>query len=222
MTEQKARRGSVLLIVADDWGYSERFNEGILLAAREGAIDAAGAMVLREACVAAPLLETGVDVGLHLELEDGAGGEEVALQLGRFEEIFGRSPDYIDGHHHRHADPAVEPEVIAAAQRLEIRVRAVDERQKDSLRAAGVSCAERLVGRLTGSEEALPPELARHLRGEESLEGLTEWMVHPGRPDPAAGSSLDAAREEDLTLLLELQATEVLAPLREAGRRGLR
>ena len=52
--------------------------------------------------------------------------------------------------------------------------------------------------------------------------GITEWMVHPGRRDPASGSSLDAAREEDLMLLLELQATEVLAPLREAGRLRLR
>src|SRR5687768_10785257 len=94
--------GGVLLIVADDWGYSPRFNEGILQAARARAIDGAGAMVQREACEAEPLLETGVEVGLHLEVGEDADGGEVAPQLERFEEIFGRPPAYIDGHHHRH------------------------------------------------------------------------------------------------------------------------
>src|SRR5687767_2401006 len=117
-------RGGALLIVADDWGYSRRYNEGILAAAREGAIDAAGAMVLREACEAEALLETGIDVGLHLEMAEDAGGGEVSAQLARFEEIFGRRPGYIDGHHHCHGRPEIEGEVSAAAIELGVRVRA--------------------------------------------------------------------------------------------------
>jgi predicted glycoside hydrolase/deacetylase ChbG (UPF0249 family) len=214
--------GSALLIVADDWGYSHRYNEGILAAARHGAIDGAGAMVLRDACEAGPLLGTGIDVGLHLELADDADGGEVARQLERFGEIFGRPPAYIDGHHHRHADAEIEPDVAAAARRLGVRVRAFDAAQRERLRAAGVLCAERLVGRLSERGDALPEELRRYLSGEDPPAGLTEWMVHPGRRDPSAGSSFDAAREEDLSLLLELQATEVLASLREAGRLRLR
>ena len=218
----KGADGAALLIVADDWGYSHRYDEGILQAAREGAIDGAGAMVLRGACEAGPLLETGVEVGLHLEIGEGEGEGEVLRQIERFEAIFGRQPAYIDGHHHRHAMPEIEPDVIAAALRLGIRVRAIDDAQRDRLRAAGVPCAERLIGRILETEGALPLELDRYMRGEGPPDGLTEWMVHPGRCDPSAGSSLDSAREADLMLLLELQATGVLVPLREAGRLRLR
>ena len=210
--------GGALLIVADDWGYSPRYNEGILQAARAGAIDGAGAMVLRDACEAEPLLETGVEIGLHLEVGEEADAGEVRRQLARFEEIFGRQPAYIDGHHHRHAVPVIEFAVAAAALRLGVRVRAIDAAQRERLRTAGVSCADRLVGRISETEDALPEELGRYVWSAEEPPGLTEWMVHPGRRDPASGSSMDAAREEDLLLLLELQATEVLAPLREAGR----
>ena len=220
----KAERaeGAGLLIVADDWGYSQRYNEGILEAARAGAIDAAGAMVLRDACEADSLLETGVEVGLHLEVPGDPDAAEVTRQLARFEEIFGRPPAYIDGHHHRHAIPAIEFAVAAAALRLGVRVRAVDADQRMRLRAARVVCADRLIGRISEDEDALPEELGRYVRAREEPPGLTEWMVHPGRRDPASGSSMDAAREEDLRLLLELQATEVLAPLREAARLRLR
>jgi len=210
--------GAALLIVADDWGYSPRFNEGILQAARAGAIDGAGAMVLRDACEADPLLETGVEVGLHLEVGERADGGEVAHQMERFEKLFGRPPAYIDGHHHRHAVPAVELQVAAVARRLGIRVRAVDAAQRERLRTAGVVCADRLIGRISEEEGALPEELERFVRGEELPAGVTEWMVHPGRRDPSSGSSLDAARQADLMLLLELQATEVLVPLREGAR----
>ena len=179
-------------------------------------------MVLRDACEAEALLETGVEVGLHLEIGEGAGVGGVASQLQRFEAIFGRPPAYIDGHHHRHGVPEIEFAVAAAALRLGVRVRAIDSAQRERLRNAGVVCADRLVGRISEDEEALPKEIERFIAGEEMPPGLTEWMVHPGRRDPASGSSMDAAREEDLALLLELQATEVLVPLREAGRLRLR
>ena len=32
-------------------------------------------------------------------------------------------------------------------------------------------------------------------------DGVTEWVVHPGHPDPEAGSSYDIARQEDLGTL---------------------
>ena len=59
---------TALLITADDYGYSPRYNAGILRAAHRGAIDAASAMVTRPWCDPAPLLASGVEVGLHLEL----------------------------------------------------------------------------------------------------------------------------------------------------------
>jgi predicted glycoside hydrolase/deacetylase ChbG (UPF0249 family) len=94
-----------LLITADDYGYSRRVNDGILVAARAGAIDAVSAMVGREDCEPEPLLSSGVRIGLHLEpaAEDEAPEGAVERQTESFERLFGRPPGHLDGHHHCHA-----------------------------------------------------------------------------------------------------------------------
>jgi predicted glycoside hydrolase/deacetylase ChbG (UPF0249 family) len=188
---------ALLIVTADDYGYSPLYNRGILRAAREGALDAVGAMVGRGWCDPAPLLATGVEVGLHLEW-DGAGDAEGALrvQLELFERLFGGRAAYLDGHHHCHAGGAMEQVVAAAAARAGLPVRSVDERHRLFLRERGVATPDRLVGRVEPGERALPAEL------EALPPGVTEWMVHPGEPDPQAGSAYDAARAEDLELLL--------------------
>lgn len=202
-----------LLIVADDYGYSERCNDGILDAARAGAIDAASAMINRPDCVAVPLLETGIQIGLHIE----EGGP--AKELGSFRALFGRDPGHLDGHHHCHAGGSLEREVTEVARLLGIRVRAVDEAHRMRLQRAGVRCAERLIGRIHEDEPVLPAEIASldqagGGQGGGLQPGLTEWMVHPGYADSKLGSSYDAAREEDLAELLRLAAAGSLAGVR--------
>ena len=204
-----------LLITADDYGYSPAYNRGILRAARSGAIDAAGAMVGRPWCDPAPILRSGVEVGLHLELEAGAT-TAVAAQVARFEDLFGVPPDFLDGHHHCHAKAPVAAAVAEIAARLGIRVRPVDEGHRVLLRRHGVLTAERLLGRLRPGEPAMPPEVAAVREGDPPPEGLSEWMVHPGERDPAAGSSYDEARVEDLRLLLRLADEEPLRRWRAA------
>jgi predicted glycoside hydrolase/deacetylase ChbG (UPF0249 family) len=191
------RREPVLIVAADDYGYARGYNRGILEAAAAGALDGVSAMVGRSRCEAEPLLETGVEIGLHLELP----GEPPAAQLERFEVLFGRPPAYIDGHKHCHAGPAAAQQVIEIAERLGIPVRSVDAGHRERLRRAGVATPDRLLGRLEPSEPALPAELAQ---GRQLPAGVTEWMVHPGHPDPAAGSSYDGARREDLDLVLRV------------------
>ena len=39
-------------------------------------------------------------------------------------------------------------------------------------------------------------------------EGVTEWFLHPGYPDPASGSEYDMARREDLDTLLRHRVRE--------------
>lgn len=172
-----------LIITADDYGYSPRYDAGILEAARAGAIDAVSVMVLRAPSDPAALLESGVEVGLHLEPQTA-----VRDQAELFEQLFGRPPDHIDGHHHCHAAAELRDEVAKLAGELGIRVRSVDE----------------ALGRTEPSQPALPKQIEAVRAGVEPPPGLTEWFVHPGHADPAAGSSFDAAREEDLELLLAL------------------
>lgn len=191
---------STLLIVADDYGYSPAYDTGILEAAGAGAIDAAGAMVTREADPA-PLLATGIEVGLHLELDRAPLDE----QLGRFERRFGRQPAYLDGHHHCHADRGRRALSVARlGARLSIPVRSVSPRHRRLLRCLGAPTPDRLIGRLGETEPALPDEIRDWLEHGSAPQGVTEWMVHPGRTDPQRGSSYDRGRAADLELLLEL------------------
>ncbi len=203
-----------LIVTADDYGYSRRYDEGILRAARAGAIDAASAMVHRDAGDPAPLLETGVEVGLHLELSSSVGAEDVAAepsrQLAIFERRFGRPPAYLDGHHHCHAAEPAAGAVAEIALELGIRVRCVGPEHRERLRALGVTTPDRLIGRYEETESPVPIEVASVEAGGEPPDGLTEWMTHPGLADPGAGSSFDAGREDDLDVLLRLAPNPLL------------
>jgi predicted glycoside hydrolase/deacetylase ChbG (UPF0249 family) len=203
-----------LIVTADDYGYSRRYNEGILQAARAEAIDAASAMVLRGACAAEPILESGVEVGLHLELPAGIDDEDAAAeprrQLGLFENIFRRPPAYLDGHHHCHANGPMAAEVNGIALELGVRVRCTGDEHRSKLRAMGIEVPEQLIGRYAETQPPLPPEVEHVAAGGEPPEGLTEWMTHPGLNDPDAGSSFDRGREDDLAVLLRFAPSPLL------------
>ena len=168
-----------------------------------------------------------MEVGLHLELEEMPDGVAVGrverrealaalrAQLERFEAMFGRPPAYLDGHHHCHAREGLAPDVARIAAAANLPVRSVGERHRRLLRGVGVATPDRLVGRTEETEPPLPEEIASVLDGGDPPEGVTEWMVHPGHRDPHAASSFDAAREQDLELVVDLSA-----PLGEAFRRG--
>jgi predicted glycoside hydrolase/deacetylase ChbG (UPF0249 family) len=198
-----------LIITADDYGYAPGYDDGIVEAAQAGAVDAVSAMVTRYAPAPGPLDETCVAIGLHLDLER-AGMDE---QLRAFERLFGRGPAYLDGHHHCHARGAPAVAVADLARARGLPVRSVDARHRRLLRCKGVATPDRLVGRLTESEPALPAEVAALIEGGGN-EGVTEWMTHPGRAAPLPGSSYDAGREEDLRLLLELARDAGLEQIR--------
>jgi predicted glycoside hydrolase/deacetylase ChbG (UPF0249 family) len=221
------------VISADDYGYARAYDRGLVEAAMAGAIDAASTMVLRDGCDPEPLLASGVEIGLHLELpgeltqgdQAGAGEREEAVaalrdQLDRFEGLFGRPPAYLDGHHHCHATPGLASALARVARDRSLPVRLVSPRHRRLLRCLGVATPDRLVGRTSEGEPAIPPEIQATLEGEPPL-GVTEWMVHPGYPDPAAGSRFDAAREEDLATLLGLATDPRLVPLRRTHAQAL-
>jgi len=223
------RERPALIITADDYGYRRAYDRGILAAAGAGAVDAVSVMVTREGIDPVPLLETGVEIGLHLELPGDivrgrrAGPRErdvavmsLAEQRERFGALFGRPPAYLDGHHHCHAHPGLGAAMAREAGRLALPTRSVSALHRRLLRRVGVPTQDLLVGRLTEeAAEALPPELRPAVEdGCEPPPGVTEWMVHPGYADPDAGSRYDRAREEDLDLLLSLSLQPALAPIR--------
>jgi len=211
-------RAGRLIITADDWGYSLRYNAGIEEVARAGAVDAVSAMVLRQACDPGPLHECEVAIGLHVEAPERTGRRELLdaprRQAERFERKFGAPPAHIDGHHHCHANLPLATAVEDLAEELDVPLRAVSEDHRFRLDERGIRSAHRLVGRIDPGEPALPRVIAEALAEGALPWGATEWMVHPGHPDPESGSAFDEAREEDLELLLRLGDDELLAASR--------
>jgi predicted glycoside hydrolase/deacetylase ChbG (UPF0249 family) len=206
---RETREVTGLIITADDYGYAPSYDEGIAEAARAGAVDAVSAMVTRYPPDAAALAGSGVEVGLHLDLDRAQLDE----QLRGFEAAFGSPPAYLDGHHHCHAcgPPAVAVANLARDRGLP--VRSIDARHRRLLACKGVATPDRLVGRLSPAEPALPAEIVA-MREGAGPDGVTEWMTHPGRADPSTGSRYDAGREEDLRLLLDLADDRRLEAIR--------
>ena len=225
-----------LIITADDFGYSPRYDEGIVEAAIAGAVDSVSVMVTRNRLDPEPLLDTGVESGLHLdlpaELTEGerAGRREVEAalrilreQLAAFEAAVARPPAYLDGHHNCHAHTGLAGPIAREARKRGLPVRSIDAAHRRILRHEGVATPDRLIGRYSEeAEAALPAELQPVVDGEGELPaGITEWMVHPGHPDPDSDSGYDRAREEDLDLLLSLCLLPALRAVRLTHTRAL-
>jgi predicted glycoside hydrolase/deacetylase ChbG (UPF0249 family) len=202
-----------LIISADDYGYAPEYDRGILEAAAAGAIDAVSAFAVNAHAVASrPLIETGVEVGIHLDMPRTVARVTVAQvrdlaerQLELFERSFGRPPAFLDGHHHCHASAGHAATVGQLASARDLPVRSVDAAHRRLLRSLGVPTPDLLIGRLSEDEPALPVEIRALLTGQPGPPGVVEWMVHPGRASGTGGSSYDRGREEDLELLLGLR-----------------
>jgi predicted glycoside hydrolase/deacetylase ChbG (UPF0249 family) len=215
-----------LIITADDWGYSRRYDEGIEQAVGAGAVDAVSVLVQRAGCDPGPLLDRGVEVGLHVELPGSDKRRELhdapRRQADAFERLFGSLPAYIDGHHHCHAALPIATAVEDLALELRVPVRAVGEDHRFRLEERGIASPDRMIGRMHEREPVLPRLLAEALEEEALPWGTTEWVVHPGRSDPDSGSGYDRGREEDLALVIQLADDATLAGARSTHRAALR
>ncbi len=202
MSSNQGDNRRLLVITADDYGYWPSYNEGILEAIEMGAIDSVSAMVDREYCEPEPLLDTGVEIGLHIEFEGRWGPRSGApartslrVQLERFGDLFGRWPAFLNGHKHCHARPELATPVFQTAQQTAAPVRSVNPDHRQWLRERGIDTPDLLIGRTESKQPAEPSEL------RDPPPGVTEWVTHPGHPDSESGSSYDLARQEDLALL---------------------
>lgn len=142
-----------LWLIADDYGLGERHDAVIRTLLAASAID--GTSVMVETCgqdsasALAQLWTPDRRVGLHFNLTWSPAGAPArpgrstllarsALGFGRahaaamleaqwrqFLSLFGRAPDYIDGHEHCHAFPNVRDAVLAFARQKDVAVRSM-------------------------------------------------------------------------------------------------
>lgn len=141
--------GKAIAICADDYGVDVNVDRAIVDLARLGRLTATSVLVdadIGETSVAA-LNGLDIDVGLHLNFTELLGGltpdavmplnhliarthlrllarqwvrATIERQLDRFESLFGRLPDYVDGHLHVHQLPIIRDELLAALNKRQM------------------------------------------------------------------------------------------------------
>lgn len=204
-----------LIVNADDWGMSPRFNEGILRGMIAGTITSTTVLVGRPFVEheKETLLECDVSVGLHLELPKDKSIEEqaemVAAELERqcslFKQFFGRPPTHLDSHYNLHLKPEIFPKVVEFAKTNGVAVRMRYSFDRDQLRAQGIKTTDNFLNSL-GKNDFERIELVKH-----AVDGTNEIMTHPGFFDPECKSSVNKEREEELSFLTSEDFKRVLA-----------
>ena len=179
-----------LIVNADDLGYSEPINRGILEAHEHGIVTSTSLMV--DSPGAADGVDrargSGLSVGLHAVL-DGVPPErcevELVRQLDRFEELVGARPTHIDSHHHIHREPRLLDTFSAFADRAGLLMRDRAVRHEPRYYGAAAIGVERLVEIL----ETLP-------------EGDSELGCHPGYAE-GLRSTYTVERETEIATLTD-------------------
>lgn len=133
----------MVALCADDFGIDAQVDHAIVDLAMKGRLTGASVLVDAPITqqAAEQLLQSDVDIGLHLNFTERFGqmpedavmplrglilraysgqisrqwaAQTIERQLDRFEAVFHRPPDYVDGHLHVHQLPVIAPQLIQA------------------------------------------------------------------------------------------------------------
>lgn len=198
-----------LIITADDYGMSPRFNQGILELATLGIVTGISVMILRKYIRSQELLALGIPLGLHLELKTKASERDVHAQIQRFQKRFGTLPAYLDGHRHRHLIPENLRCVLRVARKwsLPVRSRLLEDRLLLKLRAVGSP------DNFISWHPARIPILEDRLRNAKQF-AISELVVHPGYYDKNCTYLYNKQREEELLFLRSPHFNKLIRPFR--------
>jgi chitin disaccharide deacetylase len=205
---------------ADDFGYSDGINRGIVVAHERGVVSSAsmvvngkaidGAVALAQRC---PQLAVGLHVNFTNEAETLFDLEsrdlcrrELRAQYGRFLELMGAKPTHIDSHQHVHRHDMRRPlfEELAADEGVPLR-----DRPPVTFKGGFYGQWEYGVFDPTKvSLEALMSILSGEIR-----EGIYEMSCHPGYYDPALTAVYHKDREHELRTLTDPRLPRMIADL---------
>ncbi len=201
----------LLIINADDFGFTEGVNEGVIQAHAEGAVTSTSLMVNGEAAEGAHALRQHpeLSVGLHFQISDKdlekrcRAGERLSeeeitrleqdfrKQLEAFTGLTGNAPTHIDGHYSVHEHPDIEPFVRRYCKENGVPRRGVDSKLNKSF-FAQVKGGGSDPGRI--SVDAL----LEIIDGFE--EGVNELMCHPGIADADLDRVTSYVKERQIEL----------------------
>jgi chitin disaccharide deacetylase len=217
-----------LVVNADDFGYSQGVNRGIVEAHEHGIVTSASFMVRKPGAADAALYSRGsstLDVGLHIDLGEwifrddkwhplyefvdlgdrGAVHKEVREQISAFLDLVGRAPTHLDSHQNIHIRDPVRAIVLRYGQELGVPVRHFSSH----IRHCGGFYGQTAEG--VPLPQAISVQaLTRLLSG--IAPGITELGCHPGY-----GSELDSVyaseRDKEIRTLCDPRIRECLTTL---------
>lgn len=190
-----------LIVNADDLGYGEGVNRGIVEAHERGILTSTSLMV--DGGAAAPGVELTaaraprLGIGLHGVVDDVDPdwcAAELERQLARFGALVGRAPTHLDSHHHLHRQPELAPVFDEFATRNALPLRDRDAPHEGGFYGGGSIDAESL------------------LRLLEGLDGVVELGCHPGYAD-GLRSAYTTEREVELRSLTDRRVRKRAAEL---------
>jgi len=196
-----------LIITADDYGMSPLFNQGIEELTTIGLITGISIMVKRPFVDPARLAFLQVSLGLHLELEELSGAQEIENQIISFRDKFGMLPTYIDGHQHKHLTPHNLALVIEAARRFHLPVRSRFEEDRAQLVSQNILTQHNFISWHPSRISILVERLQT-----AQVFPISELVVHPGYFDPACDYPYNQEREAELAFLKSPSFQELITP----------
>lgn len=213
----------VLIVNADDLGYSDGINRGIAEAFDRGVVTSTSLMVdapRAAEAVALARARPGLSLGLHVNFTNEeerlveftdpvACRADLLRQVARFEALVGRPPSHLDSHQHVHRGPVPRPIFREVAERLGVHLR-----DEPPVIYKGGFYGQWVHG-VSEPDKVGVEFLSRMLR-EEFEGGVYELCVHPGYFDAAASFVYHRDRELELATLTD---PRIGALLRELGIR---
>lgn len=193
----------ILIVNADDFGYSYGVNKGIIEAHTEGIVTSTSVMVDAIAAGEAANLSKypNLSVGIHLILNDSDDFEyEINRQTEKFKQITGRTPSHIDPHKSHSWAPGRRAEVAAFLKQQRILFRYSGDHNYINSYIASRTDGDVSIARLKKSLD-------------EAVDGLNELMCHVGYADDYLmdHSSYNTYREQELQAISSNEIKEYIA-----------
>lgn len=185
-----------LIITADDYGMSPRFNQGILDLTREHIVTGISVMILRKYIRAQELLALQVPLGLHLEFKKNALEKDIHVQIIRFQKRFGILPAYLDGHQHQHLAPGNLERVLHVAKKYKLPVRSRLPEERSLFKRHRVGSPDYFISWHPSRIAVLKKKLQ-----EAQNFTISELVVHPGYYDKNCAYPYNQQREEEIHFL---------------------
>lgn len=210
----------LLVVNADDFGYSRGISRGIVEAHDRGIVTSTSLMVdapRAEEAAALAAERPGLAVGIHVnftnegerlvEFDDPAACRaDLWRQLERFERLMGRPPTHLDSHQHVHRGRSTRPIFLEAAAKLGVHLR-----DEPPVLYKGGFYGQWEHGR-SDPDKVSVAYLSRFLR-EEFTDGAYELCCHPGYVDPEASFVYHRDREWELATLTDPRIRDLVAEL---------